>query len=300
MKVLIAGASGFLGRALSQELVAHGHDVHALVRRPARAANEIEWHPEHADLDPDALRGFGAVIGLSGAGIADRRWTSDYKRQLVDSRVQPTATLANALAALPQAQRPRTFLSASAVGYYGDRGEELLPESASFGSGFLADLVRRWEAATQPAVAAGLRVVTLRTGLVLAAGGGLLGRLVPLFRLGLGGKLGTGRQYQPWISLADEVGAIRFVLESGRISGAVNLSGPTPVRNSEFTAELGRVLHRPAVLPVPAFALRLALGEFADEGALVSQRVTPERLIEAGYEFQHNDLRAALDWAVVH
>lgn len=300
MKVLVAGGSGFLGQALTGELTAHGHTVHTLVRRPARTATETEWHPEYGDLDPDALRGYAAVVGLSGAGIGDRRWTPAYKRELVDSRIKPTGTLARALAFLPQAQRPRTFLSASAAGYYGDRGDEPLPENAGPGSGFLADLVVQWEGATQPAVDAGLRVLTVRTGLVLSARGGLLARLIPLYRRGLGGQLGSGRQYQPWISLADEVGAIRYLLESDRLNGPVNLAGPEPVRNQEFSTELGRVLHRPALLPVPRLALRVALGEFANGGALASERMIPERLLAAGYRFQHDNVRSALAWAVAN
>ncbi|HJQ03483.1 MAG TPA: TIGR01777 family oxidoreductase [Jatrophihabitans sp.] len=300
MKVLIAGGSGFLGQALAQELAAHQHVVHTLVRRPARATTEVEWHPERAELDRDALRGFDAVVGLSGAGIADKRWTPEYKRLLLESRVQPTGTLATALAALPAGDRPATFLNASAIGYYGDRGDQPLPESAAAGTGFLADLVVTWEAATAPAAEAGVRVVTLRTGLVLSAGGGLLKRLVPLFKLGFGGRLGSGRQYQSWISLADEVGAMRHLLSADQVSGPVNLAGPAPVRNDEFSSQLGRVLHRPALLPAPALGIRLALGEFADEGALASQRVIPQRLLDSGYEFQHPDLQSALTWAIQH
>jgi uncharacterized protein (TIGR01777 family) len=300
VKVLIAGGSGFLGQALTSELTAHQHTVHTLVRRPARSSTEVEWHPEYGDLDPDALRGYTAVVGLSGAGIGDHRWTASYKRELVDSRTKTTGTLAKALAWLPQAQRPRTFLNASAVGYYGNRGDEPLPENAGAGNGFLADLVVQWEAATQPAVDAGVRVLTVRTGLVLSAHGGLLARLIPLYRRGLGGQLSSGQQYQPWISLADEVGAIRFLLESDRLHGPINLAGPAPVRNQEFSAELGRVLHRPALLPVPRLALRVALGEFANAGALASQRVIPERLLAAGYRFQHDNVRSALAWAVAN
>jgi uncharacterized protein (TIGR01777 family) len=298
MKVLIAGGSGFLGQALASELIAHQHLVHTLVRRPAAGATEIEWHPERGELDPAVLRGYDAVVGLSGAGIGDKRWTPEYKRELLDSRLQPTGTLAAALAALPAGERPSTFLSASAIGYYGDRGDLPLPESAAAGTGFLADLVRSWEAATAPAAEAGVRVVTLRTGLVLSAGGGLLKRLVPLFKLGAGGRLGSGRQYQSWISLADEVGAIRYLLTAEQVAGPVNLAGPAPVRNDEFSSQLGRVLHRPALLPAPAFGIRLVLGEFADEGALASQRVIPQRLLDSGYQFQHPDLHSALAWAV--
>ncbi|HEX2902953.1 MAG TPA: TIGR01777 family oxidoreductase [Jatrophihabitans sp.] len=300
MKVLIAGASGFLGHALREELIAHRHLVHTLVRRPARSANEIEWHPEHADLDPDRLRGFGAVIGLSGVGIGDKRWSASYRKELLDSRVQPTTVLAKALAWLPQTQRPNIFINASAIGYYGERGDEVLVETDGPGPGYLPELVVQWEGATQPAVDAGVRVVTLRTGLVLAASGGMLGRMVPLFRFGLGGKLGSGRQWQSWISLADEVAAIRFLLDDNSVSGPVNLTGPEPVRNSELTVQLGRVLHRPALFPAPALALRAVLGEFANEGVLVSQRVVPQKLQQAGYEFQHPDLNSALEWAVRH
>jgi hypothetical protein len=298
VKVLIAGGSGFLGQALSRELIAHQHLVHTLVRRPARAATEIEWRPDRGQLDPTELRGFGAVIGLSGAGISDRRWTAQYKRELLDSRLEPTNTLAGALAGLPADQRPGTFISASAIGYYGERGDQPLPESATAGTGFLADLVVRWEAAAQVAADAGVRVVTLRTGLVLSASGGLLARLVPLFKLGIGGKLGSGQQYQSWISLADEVSAIRHLLGAEQVAGPVNLTGPEPVRNAEFSAELGKVLHRPAWLPAPAFGIRMVLGEFADEGALASQRVIPEQLLGSGYRFQHPEVSSALRWAV--
>jgi len=300
MKVLIAGASGFLGHALRAELIAHRHLVHTLVRHAPRSKNEIEWHPERGELDPAVLRGFGAVIGLSGAGIGDKRWTPEYKQTLIDSRVQPTALLATTLASLPADQRPKTFISASAIGVYGERGDQVLPESAAAGTGFLADLVVKWEGATEAASTAGVRVATLRTGLVLAASGGLLQRMVPLFKFGIGGKLGSGQQYQSWISLADEVGAIRYVLEHDQVTGPVNLTGPDPVRNSEFTKALGSVLHRPSLFPAPALGLRLVLGEFADEGVLVSQRVVPEQLQAAGYTFQHPDLHSALEWAVRH
>jgi uncharacterized protein (TIGR01777 family) len=298
VKVLLAGASGFLGQALSKELIAHRHLVHTLVRRSPSSATEIEWHPERGELDPDVLRGFGAVIGLSGAGISDKRWTAAYKQELLESRLGPTRTLATALAGLPVGQRPATFISASAIGYYGERGDQPLPESVTAGNGFLADLVVKWEAAAQPAAEAGVRVVTLRTGLVLSSTGGLLKRLIPLFKLGVGGKLGSGRQYQSWITLADEVGAIRHLLETDAVSGPVNLTGPEPVRNDEFSSQLGKALHRPAIFPAPAFGIRLVLGQFADEGALASQRVIPEKLVDSGYRFQHPDVGSALAWAV--
>jgi uncharacterized protein (TIGR01777 family) len=298
--VVIAGASGFIGKALVLDLRGHGHQVTTLVRRSPVSESEVEWQPDRGQLDQAALAGADAVISLSGAGIADKRWTPAYQEVLAQSRLQPTATIAGALAAMPAELRPRSFLSASAIGYYGDRGDEPLTESAGCGDGFLADLVRRWEAATEPASGAGVRVATLRTGLVLSASGGLLKRMVPLFKLGVGGKLGSGQQYQAWITLADQVDAIRHILATDELDGPVNLVGPAPVRNSEFTAELARVLHRPAVLPAPAWGLRLALGGFADEGVLLSQRVLPEKLTSSGYRFEHGDLASALTWAVAH
>ncbi len=298
MKLVIAGASGFLGKALVADLRKDGHQVDTLVRRPAASGAEFEWHPERGELDPQLLAGADAVVCLSGAGVADKRWTDAYRQELVQSRLQPTTTIAETLAGLPPEQRPGTFVSASAIGYYGERGDQPLPEAATAGTGFLADLVRRWEAATEPAARAGVRVVMLRTGLVLSATGGLMKRLVPLFKLGAGGKLGSGRQYQSWITLADEIGAIRHALQTDQLEGPVNLVGPDPVPNAEFTAALAAALHRPAIIPAPAFGLRLALGQFADEGVLVSQRVLPEKLLASGYRFEHADLRSALDWAI--
>ena len=300
MKLVIAGASGFIGKALVLDLRGHGHQVTTLVRRNPVSESEAEWHPDRSALDPAALAGADAVISLSGAGIADKRWTPAYQQTLAQSRLQPTATIAGVLADLPAQLRPKSFLSASAIGFYGDRGDEPLTESAAQGAGFLADLVRRWEAATEPASAVGVRVVTLRTGLVLSARGGLLKRMAPLFRMGVGGRLGSGRQYQSWITLADEVAAIRHILAAGELDGPVNLTGPQPVRNAEFTAELARALHRPAVLPAPAWGLRLALGGFADEGVLASQRVLPDKLTCSGYRFEHADLASALTWAIAH
>ncbi len=300
MKVVLAGASGFLGKALTTDLRAHGHEIVSLVRRTPTNPQEREWHPERAELDPAVLAGADAVICLSGAGISDKRWNAAYKRELRDSRIQPTSTIAATLAGLDEAERPKTFLSASAIGFYGERGDQPLPEGASRGEGFLANLVVEWEAAAEPAAAAGVRVATLRTGLVLAASGGLLKLLVPIYKIGIGGKLGSGKQYQAWITLEDEIRAIRFILENDAITGPVNLAGPAPVRNEEFSKALASILHRPAVFPTPAFGIRIVLGEFADEGALVSQRVIPEVLTEHGFTFEHGDVRSALRWAVDH
>jgi uncharacterized protein (TIGR01777 family) len=300
VKIVVAGSSGFLGQALSRDLILHGHRITTLVRRTPQSATEIQWDPSGAELDPAALVAADAVISLSGAGISDKRWTPDYKKLLRDSRIEPTSTIAATLAGMDPEHRPAIWISASAVGYYGERGDQPLPESATKGTGFLADLVGAWESATEPASDAGVRVAMLRTGLVLAASGGLMARLVPIFKAGIGGKLGSGEQYQPWITLADVLGATRHVLETKSVSGPVNIAGPEPVRNKELAKVLGSVLHRPSVFPAPAFGIRLVLGQFADEGALASQRAIPEVLEQTGFRFEHADLRSALEWAVKH
>jgi len=294
MRIAVTGATGLIGAALVPRLRDDGHDVVTLVRRPARDATEVPWDPEAHRLDPVALADVDAVVHLAGAGIGDRRWTSSYKRTVVRSRVEGTATVAEALAAAEP--RPRVLLSGSAVGWYGDTGDQVTDESAPRGAGFLASLCETWEAATAPAEAAGVRVVHLRTGLVCSRTGGFLGRVLPVFRLGAGGRLGSGRQYWPWISLLDEVGAVRFLLGAQTVRGPVNLTGPAPVTNAEFTEVLASVLGRPAGLPVPAVALRLALGEFADEGVLIGQRAVPRVLTEAGYAFEHPTLEQTLRW----
>jgi uncharacterized protein (TIGR01777 family) len=300
VKVLLAGASGFVGTALAHDLALHGHAVSRLVRHQPAGTNEIQWDPAAGSLDASALTGFQAVIGLSGAGISAKRWNQAYKQTLRDSRISPTRTIATALASLATDERPGVFISASAIGFYGERGDQPLPETAVAGTGFLAELVQDWEAAAQPAREAGVRVAFLRTGLVLAASGGLLKTLLPVFKIGAGGNLGSGQQYQSWITLADEVGAIRHVLESDAVSGPVNLAAPNPVRNTELSKAIGAAVHRPSLVPTPAFALRIALGEFADEGVLVSQRVIPELLLSSGYSFEHSDLAAGLTWALSH
>jgi uncharacterized protein len=290
MKVAITGSTGHIGSHLVPVLRAAGHEVVPLVRRPARPG-EISWQPGEV-LDPAALAGVDAVVHLAGVGIADHRWSERHKRDVLRSRVEGTTTIATAVAA----GDPRVLLAGSAIGWYGDTGTRAVDESAPAGAGFLADVCRQWEAAAEPARAAGARVATLRTGLVCGRGGGLLGRMVPLFKLGLGGRLGSGRQYWSWISMADEVDAIRHVL-AGDLAGPVNLTGPDPVTNAEFTKTLARVLGRPAIAPVPPIALRIALGGFADEGVLSGQRVLPHALQESGYSFQHPTLEAALRYA---
>src|SRR3954451_23868982 len=260
---------------------------------PRRAADEIQWHPSSGYLEPDVVDGVDAVVHLAGAGIGDHRWTADYKEEIRGSRVNGTTAVATAIASA--AHPPHVLVSGSAVGYYGDTGESVADESTpSGGEGFLASVVRDWEAATAPAADAGVRVVTIRTGVVLSTDGGLLGQLMPLFRLGLGGRLGSGRQWMSWISIADHLAAVRYLLAHDDVSGAVNLTAPEPVRNKDFTKALARAVHRPAIAIVPSPALKVAIGGFAEEGALVSQRVLPARLEAAGFTFTFADVDAAL------
>ncbi|MCL9759584.1 TIGR01777 family oxidoreductase [Frankia sp. AiPa1] len=295
MRIVVTGASGLIGSALVPALRADGHEVNVLVRRPPRAGGEIAWDPAAGRLDPAALAGVDAAVHLAGAGVGDHRWTASYRRTLRDSRIAGTELLARTLAGLDP--RPRVLLSGSAIGWYGiDAGAATGPldESAPAGDGFLARLVEDWEAAAQPAREAGIRVCTLRTGIVLAPDGGVLARQLPLFRLGLGGRLGSGRQWLSWIALPDHVGAVRFLLATQPVSGPVNLVAPEPVTNARFTSALAGALHRPAFAAVPRAALRLALGEFADEGVLASQRLAPTVLTTAGFRFAHNDIDGAL------
>lgn len=289
MKVVVAGSSGLIGRALTAALRKDGHDVRCLVRRAPTAGDEIRWDPAQP-LDPANLAGVEAAVNLAGAGVGDKRWTLAYKRVLIDSRLRATHTLATALAALEP--KPSVLINASAIGYYGEGGEEILDENSPAGSDFLAQLCVRWEAAATPAEVAGIRVVRARTGLVVAAAGGAWGRMFPLFKLGLGGKLGSGRQWWSPISLADEVRALQFLL-TAPVSGPVNLTGPEQMTNAGVTAVMGRVLHRPTVLPAPALGLRLALGEFAGE-PLRSQRVAPQALLAAGFTFTHPTVESAI------
>lgn len=294
--VAVTGASGLIGSALVPALCADGHQVLRLVRRPAAADDEVSWDPATHTLDPASLAEVDAVVHLAGAGIGDRRWTPAYKARVLSSRVDGTQTVSEALAAA--SDRPRVLLSMSGAGYYGRSGDATVDESAPAGAGFLAEVCRAWEEATTPAAQAGVRVVTMRTGPVLAPEGGFLGRMLPLARLGLLSPLGSGRQWLPWVSEADYVAAIGFLLGAGTISGPVNLTGPTPVTMAELTGTLLRVLGRPRLAPrVPAFALRLALGEFADEGVLHGQRAVPAALQAAGYTFAHPTVESALRWA---
>jgi uncharacterized protein (TIGR01777 family) len=292
--ILLSGASGMLGTALRQALAGRGSSIVQLVRRDPSAADELRWDPSARKpvADSQPLEGVRAAIHLSGASVAGHRWTDAYKREMVASRVKSTQTLASVLSSLRQP--PAALITASAAGFYGDRGNERLDERSSPGSGFLADLCRDWEAASQPAVVAGIRVVHPRLGVVLGAQAGALARMLPLFRLGLGGPLGSGRQWMSWISLQDAVAALLFLIDTPALTGPFNLTAPEPVTNSEFTQALSRAVHRPAVLPAPAFALRLAFGQMADEALLASARVYPARLIRAGFRFAHPTVAEAL------
>jgi uncharacterized protein (TIGR01777 family) len=295
MQILIAGASGFLGGLLVPHLRAAGHEVTRLVRRPARNPGELRWDPAAGLLDASALAGKDAVINLAGAGVGDRRWTAQYKRTLRTSRVDTTGTLARAIAAAGD-DRPRVLLNSSAVGFYGDTGDRAVDERSPAGEGFLADLCQVWEAATRPAEDAGTRVALLRTGFPLARDGGLLKPLYLQFKLFAGGRMGSGRQYLPWISVPDWLAAVTFLLDRD-VSGPVNLTGPEPVTNAEFSAALAKVLHRPNLVPVPGIALKVAVGEFGGE-ALASQRVLPGVLVREGFPFAHRTVEAALQQAV--
>ncbi|EKF23347.1 NAD dependent epimerase/dehydratase family protein [Mycolicibacterium hassiacum DSM 44199] len=291
--IAIAGSSGLIGSALVYALRATDHRVLRIVRRAPVNPDEVSWNPETGDIDPAALAGVHAVVNLCGVNVGGRRWSGSFKQSLRDSRISPTEVLS---AAVAEAGVP-ALLNASAVGYYGDTGDRVVDETAAAGTGFLAQLCQDWEAATAAAQQAGARVVLLRTGLVLSQSGGVLGRLRTLFSLGLGGRLGNGRQYMPWISLEDEVRTILFAIAHDELSGPLNLTGPAPVTNAEFTAALGRALHRPTPFAVPGFVLRAAVGEFADEGLLAGQRAIPAALERAGFEFRHNTIGEALQWA---
>jgi uncharacterized protein (TIGR01777 family) len=295
MKVAVTGASGLIGSALVPHLRSVGHDVVRLVRRAPSGGDEIRWDPKTGYVDLDALAGVEGVIHLAGAGVGDHRWSDAYKREILDSRVEGTRTIATAVAQLDP--RPRVLVSASAIGFYGDTGDRMVDEGASAGQGFLADVTQAWEAASAPAAEAGIRVVHPRTGLVVSGKGGAWGRMFPLFRFGLGGKLGPGSQYWSWISMRDEVCALQFLLEQDHLSGPVNLTGPTPVTNAEITSVMGKVMGRPTILPAPAFALKAVLGEFSTE-VLGSSRVVPTTLMEAQFVFQDPTIESAIRTAL--
>ncbi|HTT51698.1 MAG TPA: TIGR01777 family oxidoreductase [Streptosporangiaceae bacterium] len=293
MKVAVTGASGLIGSVLAGTLRQGGDQVVTLVRRTPAAVDEIAWDPmaPSGGLSPDALDGVGAVVHLAGAGVADHRWTDAYKEEIRASRVRGTEALAGLLAAMDQP--PAVLLSGSAIGWYGDTGGREVDESAPAGLGFLPSVVRDWEAAAEPARAAGLRVACLRSGIVLSRRGGVLGRVLPPFRLGLGARLGPGTQFMSWITLTDWIRAAQFLLEQPELSGPVNITTPNPVTNAAFTAALGGVLHRPALLAIPSPVLSAALGGVTSD-LLSSARVRPGRLLDAGFTFSYPDLASAL------
>ncbi len=296
MKVLVTGSSGLIGSALVPFLRSSGSSVTRLLRSPTPSKGdvglEIVWNPGGPASPPLNLEGFDAVVHLAGENIAEGRWTEAKKARIRESRTKPTRALSEVLAKLNHP--PKTLVCASAVGYYGDRGDEILREGSAPGSGYLPDVCLAWEGATASAVQKGIRVVHLRFGVVLAATGGALAKMLPPFRMGVGGKVGNGRQYMSWIALDDVVGAIHHTLITDRLIGAVNGVAPNPVTNLEFTKTLGRVLSRPTPFPLPAVAARIAFGEMADALLLASARVIPARLLETGYQFRYPDLEGAL------
>lgn len=293
MRVGITGASGLIGTALAARLRARGDVAVPFVRR-APKDGEIGWDPSNGELDAADLAGLDAVVNLAGAGIGDHRWTDEYRRELVESRTVGTRLLAERIAGAVATGGPLVLVSASAVGYYGDRGDEVVDESSAPGDGFLSDICVAWEAAARPAAEAGVRLATIRTGIVLDGQGGALAKMLPLFKLGVGGPFGSGRQWFSWIALADEIAAIEFLLDTP-VSGPVNLVAPNPVTNKEFARTLGSVLNRPALLPAPAFAPRLLLGaDRADALLFDGQRVAPGVLTDAEFEFTYPTLDGAL------
>lgn len=294
MRVVIAGSSGLIGTALVAALRGRGHDVTRLVRRTPAGPDESQWEPARASIDPATLDGADAVVNLCGVGIGDKRWSGAYKQLVRDSRITPTEVLAKAAA---DAGVP-TLVNASGINFYGDTGDRVVDESAPVGQGFLAEVCRDWENATSAASNAGVRTMLLRSGVVLSQRGGMLGKLRPLYLFALGGRLGSGRQYFPWISLTDEVGAIIYGIEHDSLRGPVNMVGPAPITNAQFNSAMSRAVHRPAPWVVPGFALKAVIGEFADEAILTGPRAIPRALEDAGYTFEHNTVGEALRVAV--
>ena len=290
MRIVIAGSSGLIGTELVNSLRADGHEVIRLVRRKAVAPTEVSWDPAKQQLDVSELGKVDAIINLAGAGVGDHRWSDAYKKSILDSRVDTTSLLARVAAEI----KPDVFVSASAIGWYGDTADRKVDETSPAGEGFLADVVSQWEAAAEPARAAGIRVVHPRTGLVSAPKGGAWGKLLPLFKLGLGGKLGNGKQYWSFISMRDEIAALKFMLTNSAITGPVNLTAPHPATNAEVTKAMSKAFRRPALAHVPAFALEIVLGEFSQE-VLGSSRVIPQVLLDAGFIFQDPTIESAME-----
>lgn len=293
MKILVSGATGLVGTSLRRSLTEKGHQVVPLVRSsPKDNASEIYWNPEQGTLSALELEGFDAVVHLAGESIAEGRWTDEKKRRIRESRLKGTGLLSETLAKLKE--KPEVLVSASAVGFYGSRGDEIMDEQSASGSDFLAEVCREWELATQPAAQAGVRVVNLRFGVILSGEGGALAKMLLPFRMGAGGKLGGGRQYMSWVAIDDAVAAIEHALSNKMLRGPVNVVAPNAVTNEEFTKTLGHVLSRPTIFSVPAFAARLLFGEMADATLLSSQRVEPKRLTESGFTFKYPEVEGAL------
>jgi uncharacterized protein (TIGR01777 family) len=292
VRLLLSGSHGLIGRALVTRLEADSHEIFRLVRHAPSSESEIEWSPDRYSIALARLDGFDAVINLAGESIAEGRWNEEKKKRIRESRVKGTKLLSDALANL--SRPPKTLIGASATGYYGNRGDEILTETSAPGDGFLADVCVEWEKATQLATEKGIRVVNTRFGIILSAEGGALAKMLTPFRMGIGGKVGTGKQWMSWIALDDVVEGLIYVLTNESLRGPVNFVAPNPVTNAEFTKTMGGVLSRPTLFPVPAFAVRIAFGEMADALLLSSQRVAPTRLKEAGYRFSYSELKQAL------
>lgn len=292
MRVLITGGTGLIGQGVRKQLLAEGAEVLVLSRKPAVSGESIQWDPDAGQIDRSSLEGFDAIIHLAGENIGAGRWTAARKARILKSRVDSTRLLAETIARL--GTPPQVVISSSAIGFYGDRGDELLTEESAPGTGFLTEVCLAWENAIRPVVERGMRTVIPRIGVVLTPDGGALQQMLPLYKLGLGGKLGSGAQYWSWIAYSDVIKGMTFALRNNSLSGPVNLVAPHPVTNGEFNAKLASILHRPAFFAAPRFALRLALGEMADVLLLSSMRVSPSKLVQAGYQFEHNELGDAL------
>ncbi|HKB64914.1 MAG TPA: TIGR01777 family oxidoreductase [Pyrinomonadaceae bacterium] len=292
MKILIGGSHGLVGTALIKSLEAQGHEIFRLVRHAPNSKTEVEWSPDRYSIALARIEGFDAVVNLAGESIAEGRWTDDKKRRIRESRVKGTKLLGDALANLTVP--PKTFVCASAIGYYGNRGDELLTEASAPGDGFLSKVCAEWEEATALAIEKGIRVVNARFGVILDTNGGALKKMLPPFRMGVGGRIGSGKQWMSWIALDDVIGALNFALKKDSLRGPVNFVAPAPVINAEFTKTLGKVLSRPTIFPIPAFAIKLMFGEMGEALLLGGQRVAPERLTEAGYAFHYSVLDSAL------
>ena len=296
MKILIGGSSGLVGTALIKSLEADGHEVFRLVRHAPTAKTEVEWSPDRYSIALARIEGFDAVVNLAGESIAEGRWTDEKKRRIRESRVKGTKLLGDALANLTIP--PKTFICASAIGYYGNRGDEILTEASTPGDDFLANVCTEWEQATALATEKGIRVVNARFGVILAAEGGALRKMLPPFRMGVGGRIGSGKQWMSWIALDDVVGALNFALTNDSLRDPVNFVAPNPVTNAEFTKTLGKVLSRPTLFPMAAFAVKLLFGEMGEALLLGGQRVAPKRLVSGGYQFQYSNLDSCLGWAL--